>query len=129
MKLCKKLIDKLEEHDFSISNEGDGTYYFGKYSPAGQDFGFLLDAGESLDDLFAEAVDYERGFDPSYEASSWLGDDGHGKNGAPYDMKDLYDDMVACKGIIKEFIQILLDVMEDERLAKKKRLDRERTHK
>lgn len=32
----------------------------------------------------------------------WLDSDGHGINGAPYDMKDVYEDMEACQNMILE---------------------------
>ena len=30
----------------------------------------------------------------------WLDIDGHGKNGAPYDMRDVYDDMEAVNDML-----------------------------
>ena len=46
-----------------------------------------------------------------YETYLWLDSDGHGKNGAPYDMKDLYEDMEACREIIYELYEIVEAVM------------------
>ncbi|MGY3725449.1 hypothetical protein SAMN05421767_10424 [Granulicatella balaenopterae] len=42
-------------------------------------------------ELIKEFYDYIASYDVSYNAYIWLGNDGHGKNGAPYDMKDVYD--------------------------------------
>lgn len=42
-----------------------------------------------IDDLNS----YYVGYDPDYEASLWIGDDGHGKNGAPYHITDIVEDM------------------------------------
>ena len=54
-------------------------------------------------DLFVEAIHTEYdGYDVSFEAYLWLDDDGHGKNGAPYDMKDVYEDMEAVKDMLWE---------------------------
>ena len=36
---------------------------------------------------------YYEDFDPDYEAYLWIGDDGHGRNGAPYHIKDIVSDM------------------------------------
>ena len=38
-------------------------------------------------------------------------EDGHGKNGAPYDMKDLYGDMEACQDMIYELYQALNEML------------------
>lgn len=86
-----------------LERNGDTTVCeFQKYSPAGQDFSFDIwtdDDGSSLDyDIF----EYYDSFDVSSEAYLWLDSDGHGKNGAPYDMKDVYEDMEACVEMVKE---------------------------
>ena len=93
IKLSTKLIDKIEEHDFSIT-ESENDYYFGKYSSEGQDFGFYIDKKDTLDEFADKILYYYEAYDPSEEASLWLGPDGHGKNGAPYRMIDVYNDMV-----------------------------------
>lgn len=108
MKLSKKLTKKLEAHDFTITYESDGDIYFGKYSPAGQDFGFSVN-GNNLDELASNIYSYYEGYDVSYEAYIWLDDTGHGKNGAPYDMKDVYEDMMACEEIILELYNLIME--------------------
>ena len=51
----------------------------------------------------AEAIDkYWEGFDVCYETYIWLDETGHGRNGAPYDMKDLYEDTQACEDMIHD---------------------------
>ena len=42
------------------------------------------------------------GFDPDYEASLWIGPDGHGANGAPYHIRDILDDMDAVQSAYNE---------------------------
>ena len=51
---------------------------------------------------------YERysDFDVSSETYLWLDNTGHGTNGAPYDMKDLYEDMDACQEMIMELYNV-----------------------
>ena len=84
------------------------NFSFEKYSPAGQDFYFEVSVPNKEDeDTFyenvAEAIDkYWEGFDVCYETYIWLDDTGHGKNGAPYDMKELYEDMQACEDMIHD---------------------------
>ena len=103
-----KLIAKLEERGFRVSRDGD-EWEFGKYSPAGQDFFFSVYAND-IGELASNVLAYYDDFDVSYEAYIWLGDDGHGKNGAPYDMKDVYEDMEACEEYIHEVYEIIMEV-------------------
>ena len=104
--LSNKLIAKLEEHDFSVTCDEDGEITFGKYSPAGQDFSFSVHA-DTLGELFNQIGDYYYDYDPSEEAYLCLDDTGHGRNGAPYDMKDVYEDMEVCKEYIWEAYEII----------------------
>ena len=50
---------------------------------------------------------YYEDFDPDYEAYLWIGDDGHGKNGAPYHIKDIVADMEEVEEKIYELLQAL----------------------
>lgn len=108
MRLNEELIKKIEEHDFSIYEYDDG-YYFGKYSCEGQDFGFHIDKKDTLEDYASEILDYYNDYDPSEEASLWLDETGHGKNGAPYAMIDVYNDMVECKSFIYELYEVIME--------------------
>lgn len=108
MKLSKKLINKIKEHDFSVYEDERG-YDFRKYSSAGQDFGFYIDRQDTLEEFAYAVLNYYRGYDPSYEASLWLDDFGHGTNGAPYEMIDVYNDMVECEDFIYELYEIILE--------------------
>lgn len=107
MKISKSLRKMIEEADFSIQHEEKSTYYFSKYSPAGQDFGFSIDTGKNIDEFAQNVLSYYEGFDVSAETYLWLGEDGHGRNGAPYDMRALYEDMEACEHIIYELYEII----------------------
>ena len=91
--------------DYSYTDEKETkvTFSFEKYSPAGQDFYFEVSVpNEEDEDIFydnvADAIyEYWEGFDVCYETYIWLDETGHGKNGAPYDMKDVYEDTQACE--------------------------------
>jgi len=102
----KQLIEKAESLDWNVS-EYENDIEFSKCSPAGQDFSFTIDKSDDTEEMISNVYDYYNSYDPSEEASYWLDESGHGKNGAPYDMKDLYDDMVACKEMINELYQEL----------------------
>ena len=110
MKLKKRTIKKLEKAGFSYSKDEDtGEHYFGKSSPAGQDFSFMLNDEADIRDLCQACKKYYDSFDVSYEAYIWLDNTGHGKNGAPYEMKDVYEDMEACEQYIDDVFEILYE--------------------
>lgn len=93
-----KIIEIAEKLDWSVDISED-YINFSTFSPAGQDFNVDIsyDKDLELEDLYAEIgeklYEYYKSYDPDYEASLWIGDDGHGKNGAPYKLSDLLKDM------------------------------------
>ena len=89
--------------------EDNLCYNFQTYSPAGQDFYFCIDKNEAgdLDTLGAEIYDYYNCFDVSEAAYIWLDSTGYGKNGAPYEMIDVYKDMEWCENKIYELFEII----------------------
>lgn len=96
------LFEKAKELGWKIDHEGDNDFRFNKFSPAGQDFGVSIDTeGDPVKFLHNLFQAYEN-YDCSQEAYLWLDSDGHGKNGAPYNMKDVYEDMEACEGMIED---------------------------
>ena len=102
----EKLIREIQNHGYSISFDDNGQITFRKYSPAGQDFSFTVD-GSTLVELANNIYDYYENYDISYEAYLWLDEWGHGKNGAPYDMKDVYEDMEECERYIYDLYEII----------------------
>lgn len=107
IKLTDELTDIIEQHEWSIDYEDDGTIYFSKYSPAGQDFGFYIEKVESIGELADKIYDQYNEYDVSEATYLWLDESGHGKNGAPYDMQDVYEDMEACKENICELYNLI----------------------
>lgn len=74
-----------------------------KYSPQGQDFIATIWFENENEHNFIKALrEYWQDFDPDEEACRWIGEDGHGKNGAPYSIRELLDDMEDCKGMLRE---------------------------
>ena len=96
--------------DYSYTDEKETmvSFSFEKYSPAGSDFCFEVcvqneDDEYSLYYNVADAIStYFEGFDVSYETYIWLDETGHGKNGAPYDMSDVYKDTESCEKMIHD---------------------------
>lgn len=112
IKLSDELTDIIEKHDWSIDYEDDGTIYLSKYSPAGQDFGFYIEKVESIEEFADKIYDQYNEYDVSEAAYLWLDESGHGTNGAPYDMKDLYEDMEACEQNILELYELIQEAIK-----------------
>ena len=74
-----------------------------KQSPQDQDFiaTIWFENGDKSD-FMEQLYDYYNDFDPDEEAAKWIGEDGHGANGAPYKLSDLLQDMEDCKDMLLE---------------------------
>lgn len=105
-----KVIEIAEENGFSVkvynNREDKEEYYFefGKYSDCGRDFTFSIffNTLDDISDIADKIYEYYEDFDVSYETYIWLDNFGHGMNGAPDDMLDVYNDTKQCKGFIEE---------------------------
>ena len=106
----KKIEEVAEKLDWNLKiNNKD--FMFSQFSPAGHDFNVELEA-ESIEELSKKLNEYYENYDVSEETYLWLDNTGHGRNGSPYDMRDLYNDMEACGQMLKELseeISILID--------------------
>jgi len=105
--LTTNIQDAIEDAGFSIALVGDGLYEFGKYSDEGCDFRFEVDIGNSTREFAQNIWYFFESFDVSTESYKWLDENGHGKNGAPYEMIDVYNDTVQCKFFIEELYYIV----------------------
>ncbi len=83
-------------------------FEFSKFTPAGQDFSFTATMkGNCFGSLVADMEYYYEGFDVDEEAYIWLGSDGHGRNGAPFHMRDVLEDMEAAEKMIEQLIDAI----------------------
>ena len=90
------------------SRPGFTEFEFRQYTPAGQDFGFSVEMRNGdPDSLLQELEKYYEAYDSDYEAYLWIGTDGHGKNGAPYHIKDIVSDMEAAEAMIDTLYETL----------------------
>lgn len=97
-KLPDKLIDILISGDIKISEDDESAYVaLSFFSPKGQDCSLSIEKGNNIECFCNNIYDYYDNFDVSFETYLWLDSDGHGSNGAPYDMKDVYEDMAWCQ--------------------------------
>lgn len=117
MKLPEELTRLLEGADFNFAiyaDDDDTEIEFQKFSSAGQDFHFSVDAEDDLS-VFAENIlRLYNDFDVSAEAYLYLDSEGHGRNGAPYDMKAVYEDMEECRGFILELYHVVTDYLNQK---------------
>ena len=112
--LNEKIKEIAENQGFAVdivdNGDGDYTFVFEKYSPAGQDFYFEADIEENnIQYLLDNIYDFYKNYDCSEEAYLWLDETGHGTNGAPYDMKEVYEDMEACEKYVLDLYDILIE--------------------
>lgn len=110
----EKVKKRLAEYNFTVEEETEGIIRIGKFSSAGQDFSFHTDIGETLDELQDNILSCYEDFDVSEEAYYWLDNSGHGRNGAPYDMKDVYEDMEECKSFIYDAFCLVRNLMFEQ---------------
>ena len=88
---------------------------FSRFTPYGQDFNFQAEMTEGdLRSLIDSILYFLDGFDPDSEAYLWLGADGHGKNGAPYRMKDVVDDMEAAEEMVNVLCTAYQEAEDDD---------------
>lgn len=115
MKLPIELEKEIINKEFAILYDDD-YINFKYYSRAGQDFIIPIEFKGDLEKLSDDIYDYYNCFDVNEAAYLWLDNTGHGKNGAPHDMRDVISDMEECEDaiyqlylIVDEYCQKILD--------------------
>ena len=99
-KFIKNITEVSEKLDWTLTIDKN-NFMFSKYSPVGQDFNVEIEA-DTLEEVVKKIQERCNNFDCSEETYLWLDNSGHGVNGAPYDMKDVYEDMEACLEMMEE---------------------------
>ena len=99
--------DKLENLGWTVQDhQGNGDVYqigIYRYSPAGQECDFTLQCMRNNPASVVEAFEeLYNNYDVDYEASLWIGPDGHGKDGAPYHITDIVKDLEAVDSELSE---------------------------
>lgn len=111
-KEINKVIKVAEGLDWSVTYDSeDNELSFQRFSGAGQDFNLEGLACETLTALVNEIWGNYEDFDCSEAAYIWLDNTGHGKNGAPYEMCDVYDDMKECEEEIRKLYNALRELL------------------
>lgn len=111
----EELIKIAESDSWTVTEEEYTNWkglLFSRRSPAGKDFSISTGPFESAEELLEHIKEYHDNFDVDYETYIWLDSDGHGKNGAPYHIKDVVEDMEYCKKMILDLYKLLLGAYE-----------------
>lgn len=103
----RNVFSILSQLGWKIEKDDNDTYTLQQFSNAGQDLNITI-SGKNTDELINSIYSCYENFDVSYETYLWLDNTGHGKNGAPYDMEDVLEDMKWCENIIYESYEKLL---------------------
>ena len=99
------LHEFLSDNDWDISFDGDEVF-LSQYSPAGEDFGFYVDA-HSIDELCHEVEEYADDFDADEHAEMWM--ESRGKNGVPSSVRELINDADAIQNMLNDLVKLLFD--------------------
>lgn len=100
----KKFIQIAERLGWSVTKDRyDIELQF--YTDYGQDFSFSVNRNE---DYVKQVYDYYNSFDPDEEALLWVDDSGHGKNGAPYRLRDIITDMEEVEKELEKLYDALI---------------------
>lgn len=100
----KKFIQIAERLGWSVTKDRyDIELQF--YTDYGQDFSFSVNRNE---DYVKQVYGYYDSFDPDEEALLWVDDSGHGKNGAPYRLKDIITDMEEVEKELEKLYDALI---------------------
>lgn len=92
-KVCEDLGIKIDVSEYD--DDERITIFFSFYTDCGQDVNQQIDLYDwnDVDEIRDKLAELYENFDVDYETYIWLGNDGHGKSGAPYHIKDLLADM------------------------------------
>jgi len=92
-------------------NVGDDDIELSQYSPAGQDFSFII---RKYCDYVKEIYGYYDDYDPSAETMLWVDSEGHGKNGAPHNLEDVLADMKAVEKMLETLYDAVFEAQGKE---------------
>lgn len=106
------IIEVAEQQGWTAYAKEDKADYvsieFAQLSPRDQDFNFCISGRKSDTYTLLEAIEsFFKSFDVDHEAYLWIGEDGHGKRGAPYHIKDIVEDMEAVEEMIYQLLVAL----------------------
>lgn len=107
------VLGKIQECGFSVEQETESVYWISRFTPKFQDCGASIDTEGDAENFISNIREYAWLFDVSYETYIWLDDTGHGRNGAPYDMIDVYNDMLWWRNSLEELSDFLVEALNE----------------
>ena len=110
--LKKRLIQKAEELDWRVNIDDQNNWEFEKYSPAGEDFIFSVDA-EDPKNVWREVSRYALDFDPEEHISMWVQAKQNGTSGVP-SIRSLVQDADDIDDMLEELADALREVTKEE---------------
>jgi len=113
----KDVEDKLEDLDFSITGRNtdgkDYSFEIEKYYDNSDQIFTLIGKKDEPASVVNALREVHDNFDIDYETSIWIGEDGHGKNGAPYHISDILETMKDVKNDLNTVRQIMEDYVKN----------------
>lgn len=122
----KKTLDDIyknvcEEHEWTVSVDEDGYVDLRQYSPAGEDFGFTVEADDFVDNV----KQYVMGFDAEEHVMELMEAKKNGFAGVP-SLRELLDDADSIDDMLNELMSCLVDaekrIIETETLYERYKL-------
>ena len=90
-----ELKDFIESDGWNIAddvswNDGSTGWDIRQFTPAGEDWGFIVEIGNTVEEAVQNIINYAENFDPIEEQTVYI--DMRGENGIPDDIQTLLDD-------------------------------------
>lgn len=94
-----EVFDEIEELGWCVREDGINCS-LSIYSPAEQDFNVEIEKTDDVNTFIDNIYKAYENYDVSEETMLWIDENGHGRNGAPYELEDVLNDMKWCKQAI-----------------------------
>lgn len=115
MEMLKKSLGKAEHLGWSIKE--DGCYYLlSRKSPAGISVIIEFSKPKNMKKFIENVFDAYQKYDVSCETMNWVDGTGHGRNGAPYELEDVLNEIKWCKNSIAELWYELKEIEYEDKL-------------
>ena len=106
------ILEEIKNQNFVTRREDNEFYLISKVSPQGQDCFISVSLGKNINE-FVENIKETSDIDVSYETYLWLDSEGHGTRGAPYDMRDVYNDMEWWEKQLESLVEVLENKLKE----------------
>lgn len=119
MELSKRIMELLEEHDFTVcgeiterySQKGQYDIELETYSPEGEDVIVSLIYDGTEEGFIAAFDEYANWFNAEEHAEMWI--ETRGKNGVPESIKDILEDAEWQKNTFLQVAEVLNNIDEE----------------